>query len=107
MRVAKIFLPKEETAQTKSLAKEISSRLRYISFTADYESGQSPYHIEKYLWDPLSKEEIEEESLDSNTFFIISIERTDLLNLLILAFHKSFPIIIIFDKEIKDLKIEQ
>lgn len=107
MRVAKIFLPREESAQTKSLVEEISSRLRYISFMADYENGKNPYHIEKYLWDPLSIEEAEKESLDSNTFFIISLERTDLLNLLLMAFNRSLPVIIIFDKKLKDLKIEQ
>jgi hypothetical protein len=94
MENAKIFMHGEETPEKNSFIEALSRLLCYVSFSAEYERKENPYLTEDLL--PAT-----------SYFFIISLKRKDIANLLLMSVHKGIQVIFFFEEKFDDLPIEQ
>lgn len=93
MKTIKLFLPGDVTVDKMAFINELSKSLPTLSFHAEYERDENPYLTE----DMLSAE---------TAAFIISLERPDILTLLVMSLHKKIPILFFFEKSPTDLEIK-
>lgn len=93
MKSIKLFLPGDVTVSKMAFINELSKSLPTLSFQAEYERNENPYLTEDIL-------------RPETAAFIISLEREDILTLLVMSLHKKIPILFFFEASPIDLQIK-